>query len=73
MDKTLSLLGFVKKYTDVSKDTVYKHVRNFEDELKKEGIIKIVRRGAVKRIHVIDADRLLNFLKENGIYLKVDE
>ena len=64
-----SVLELVKKKGVVSKETVYKYVNKFEDELKSAGIIEVAKKGTAKRIFVIDTNKFIEFFKEKDIHL----
>jgi len=56
-------------YFVVSKQTAYKWLRRYKDDLINEGIIEERKKGGLKYIYVNNFDELINFFKDKGIHL----
>ena len=65
----MSLERFLNNLRVAKRSTGYKYIKMFEEELKKEGLIDVKVVGRGKRIFVKDADKILNFFEDRGIYL----
>ncbi len=58
------------KYFIASPTTIYKYVNENMDELEKQNIIKVLRRGSRRYIYVVGTkEEFKKFFEEKGIYL----
>ena len=53
----------------VSKQTAYKWLRRYKEDLVNEGIIEERKKGGLKYVYVNDFNKLVEFFKDRGIYL----
>jgi predicted transcriptional regulator with HTH domain len=56
-------------YFVVSKQTAYKWLRRYKEDLINEGIIEEKKKGRLKYVYVNDFNRLVDFFRDKGVYL----
>ena len=65
----VSLSKFLEEM-DISRGAGYRWVMRYVDDLQAKGLLEVKKRGAVKRVFVLDPNGVVNYFKEKGIYFK---
>jgi len=69
--KRISLSKFLES-VDISRGAGYRWVMRYADDLQKKGLLEVRKRGAVKRVFVLDSEGIVSYFKEKGIYFRDD-